>query len=449
MGKRAASGEPEGGIPSQGELASLQGALDHLSARQYERVEQLLLERQEAAQRNGQMAMVIILAAASQLCLTCKQLHADRELHKLGLEEATRRERETRRQIRAVLTMLSQLSPPSTEVEEQAAPDLPVPQEKIAFAPHLEQGPTLNLLQRVLRLLRLDKSAETNIAGGGTEIDFKTIAAPSIEPSPLPQASAPASEELGSPSLAVHCLGPFQVYENNEPIEKWPSSKGKSILKYLVINRERPVAKEVLMELFWPEADPDAARNNLNVAIYGLRQALRQEDTTFSHVLYQDEHYLLNPELRIWLDVEEFMTQFQSGQNLQREGKVSEAIREYHAAEALYEGEFLEEDRYEEWPIPLRQRLQSDYLSVLDMLSLYYLDQRDYDSSIIYSRKMLVVDPCREDAHRRLMSNYSRQGQRFLALRQYHYCVEALGRELEVSPSRQTRKLYEQILEIT
>jgi DNA-binding SARP family transcriptional activator len=55
------------------------------------------------------------------------------------------------------------------------------------------------------------------------------------------------------------------VYLDDQPIEDWPSSKGKSIFKYLVAHRERPVAKEVLMEVFWPGARPDAARNNLNV----------------------------------------------------------------------------------------------------------------------------------------------------------------------------------------
>jgi len=217
------------------------------------------------------------------------------------------------------------------------------------------------------------------------------------------------------------------------------------IFKYLVAHCERPVAKEVLMELFWPGAHPDAARNNLNVAIYGLRQALREARPSFSHVLFQDDCYLLNPDLQIWVDVEEFMERFRTAQNLERRGELVSAIREYGAAETLYQGEFLEEDRYEDWPIPQRQGLQDDYLSLLDRLSRYYLGQEDYAACATTCGKMLAVDACREEAHRRLMRCYSREGQHYLALRQYHLCVETLQKELEVPPMDETLALYQRI----
>jgi DNA-binding SARP family transcriptional activator len=247
------------------------------------------------------------------------------------------------------------------------------------------------------------------------------------------------------PSLVVYCMGPFQVYQDDQPIKDWPSSKGKCIFKYLVTHRERPIAKEVLMELFWPGAHPDAARNNLNVAIYGLRQALRQARPSFSHVLFQDDCYLLHPDLQIWVDCEAFMERFRVAQALERRGKLVAAIREYHAAEALYQGEFLEEDRYEDWLIPQRQSLQDDYLSLLERLSRYYLGQHDYTTCVPLCNKMLAVDSCCEDAHRWLMRCYSRQGQPYLALRQYHLCMETLQKELDVPPMDETLALYQRI----
>jgi DNA-binding SARP family transcriptional activator len=59
--------------------------------------------------------------------------------------------------------------------------------------------------------------------------------------------------------------------------------------------------------------------------------------------------------------------------------------------------------------------------------------------------KTLAVDACREEAHRRLMRCYSRQGQPYLALRQYHLCVETLKKELDVTPAATTTRLYERI----
>jgi DNA-binding SARP family transcriptional activator len=228
-------------------------------------------------------------------------------------------------------------------------------------------------------------------------------------------------------------------------VDDWPSNKGKAIFKYLVTHRERPVVKEVLMELFWPGAHPDAARNNLNVAIYGLRQALRKSRPSYSHVLFQDDCYLLNPDLQIWIDVEEFTERNETAHEMEQRGDQIAAMREYHAAETLYEGEFLEEDRYEDWVLARRQRLEDDYLGLLDQLGRYYLDQEEETACAIVCRKMLAVDPCREEAHRTLMRCYKRQGQPYLALRQYHFCVETLKAELDVPPSQETTALYQQV----
>jgi DNA-binding SARP family transcriptional activator len=252
-------------------------------------------------------------------------------------------------------------------------------------------------------------------------------------------------DQQDSPTLVVYCLGSFRVYQDDQPIQDWKSSKGKAIFKYFVVHRKVPVAKEVLMDLFWPDSTPDAARNNLNVAIYGLRQTLRQTRPGLSHISFQDDHYLLKPELQIWVDVEAFAEHFRMAQNLEQRGELALAIHEYRAAETLYQGEFLADDRYEDWPMPQRQRLETDYFSLLDRLSRYYLDQEDYDASATMCKKMLAVDPCREEAHRRLMRYYSQQNQRYLALRQYHLCIEALENELNVGPSQATMELYEQI----
>jgi DNA-binding SARP family transcriptional activator len=54
-------------------------------------------------------------------------------------------------------------------------------------------------------------------------------------------------------------------------------------------------------------------------------------------------------------------------------------------------------------------------------------------------------DRCREEAHRRLMRCYTRQGQPHLALRQYQACADALDQDLGVDPDPATVSLAEQI----
>ena len=76
---------------------------------------------------------------------------------------------------------------------------------------------------------------------------------------------------------------------------------------------------------------------------------------------------------------------------------------------------------------------------------IYYLNQENYGACTTMCTKMLAVDSCREEAHRRLMRCYSRQGQRYLALRQFHRCEEALAEELDAAPSHSTVEFYEKV----
>ncbi len=115
------------------------------------------------------------------------------------------------------------------------------------------------------------------------------------------------------------------------------------------------------MDLFWPNATPESARRNLNWAIHSLRQTLHKNQPNFSHVLFLNECYLLNPDLQVWVDVDEFKEHIRRAQMLVGGQESTQALREYQAAEVLYQGEFLEEDRYEDWIFPI-SRLPEEWL---------------------------------------------------------------------------------------
>ncbi len=258
--------------------------------------------------------------------------------------------------------------------------------------------------------------------------------------------SAPlTSQTKGCLSLEIYCLGSFRVYQNNKLVKKWSGHKAKAIFKYLMTHRKHPTNREILIDLFWGEVDPVAARKNLHQAIYTLRQILQKGCPNFTYVLLEDGCYYLNPNLELWIDSEAFTEHFQIGQRYEREDRLPEAIVQYETAESLYQGEFLMEDRYEDWPIIQREELKHAHLDILDRLSRYYFGQNQLAMCITFCQKILTGDNCREDAHRRLIRCYLSQGQHHLALRQYHICIEALKQELDVPPMPATIELYEEI----
>ena len=275
-----------------------------------------------------------------------------------------------------------------------------------------------------------------------------------VEPISVPiRFNAPASFPLDSvgmdgkkePSLVVYCLGQFQAYQDDQPIEDWPNYKSKLIFKFLITHRERPLAKELLMDVFWPDSPPGAARNNLNVAIHGIRKVLHLTRPNFSHILFKEGQYWLNPKLTIWIDAEEFSKHIKIAQNLKASADPAVILREYQKAETLYQGDFLEEDRYEEWTIIPRESLRLAYLDCLSQLSQVYFQQEQYLAASSLCQRILAYDDCSENAYCLLMRCYARQGQPNLALRLYHACRATLRTELDMPPSPETQSLFERI----
>jgi DNA-binding SARP family transcriptional activator len=265
-----------------------------------------------------------------------------------------------------------------------------------------------------------------------------------------PAEPAAAQPDVGAPGdgldvLAIQCLGPFCVLHGDRRLEPWPNRRAKAVFKYLVVHRERPVPKETLMDVFWPDTGESAARNNLNVAVHALRRFLRDAHATVSHVVFHDGCYMIDPTLPVWIDASEFERLAASGERHERSGRLPEAVRDLHAAEALYQGGLFDDDPYEEWMLQRRRELQDRYVTVLEHLGELYRAADDDRACLDVARKIVAVEPFREAAHRELMRCYARQGQQHLALRQYLDCAAALEDALDTQPEPRTVELYEQI----
>jgi DNA-binding SARP family transcriptional activator len=137
-----------------------------------------------------------------------------------------------------------------------------------------------------------------------------------------------------------------------------------------------------------------------------------------------------------WLDVEQFEYHWRNGLHLEKEGKVDEAFIQHETAEAMYKGEYLEDDLYKDWTSLPREALKDIYLTIVGRLADYSMLKEDHIASINYCQKILAKDPCREDAYQRLMCCYCRLGQRNRAIAWYHICERTIKRELNVSPAR-------------
>jgi two-component SAPR family response regulator len=264
-----------------------------------------------------------------------------------------------------------------------------------------------------------------------------------------------ASESLAPPQivfLRAYCFGNFEVYLNEKRLDKWSSLKAKSLLKFLISRRGKPVAKDVLVETLWPNCNPEVGSNNLKSAIYALRQVLRQgglnydNKTNYPFVQFSEARYMLSPELELWVDVDDFEHMWTAGQRQEKQYDIKGAAKQYQLADELYRGDYLEDELYAEWTLLRREALKDTYLAILGKLASISFRANDYDNCIMYSQKILAKDPCHEEAYRWLIRCYVRLGQRHRAQQWYNLCAATLKRELDSMPDRETTSLYHQLL---
>ena len=249
-------------------------------------------------------------------------------------------------------------------------------------------------------------------------------------------------------SLEIYCFGPFQVFLNDQPVDSWISQKARLILKYLAAHYKSPVSKEMLMDLFWMDTDPEAARRNLHQTIYFLRRTLHEKDPDFQHIQFENDFYRLNPEMNLWIDVKEFDRRVASGQQYEIAGEYEKTIAEYIVAEGLYQDNFLVDEPYEEWCLQLRREYNQKYITLTLELAEDYLRKEEFTTSNALCRKVLAIEPCQEEAHQILIKGYADRGLRQRAMDQYHYCAQILKSEFDLPPSQLTNSLYQQAKQI-
>ncbi|NTU84806.1 MAG: hypothetical protein HGA45_36490, partial [Chloroflexales bacterium] len=248
--------------------------------------------------------------------------------------------------------------------------------------------------------------------------------------------------------VAITCFGPFRAIIDDKPVERWESSRARTIFKYLVVRNAAPVSKELLAGLFWPESEPDLARRSLHQAIYCLRQSLKRVAPDLALIRFADDCYQIRPEIGLWVDSEEFTRAIGEARARLASGDQVEAMAAYGVAADLVHGEFLEEERYEAWAEELRQAYRAMYSEALHSLARHYHERGEHATAMLHCKRILAQEPCDEEAHLLLMRSYVAQGLRHLAVRQYQICANALRTELGLTPSEDLESFYRRVVAV-
>lgn len=249
------------------------------------------------------------------------------------------------------------------------------------------------------------------------------------------------------PTLTIASLGEFQLWRELTPIasDAWPTLKSKSLFKVLLSARGQRVTADQLMEWLWPDLPPNKARNNLWVAVSQARRVLEPELPArgVSAFLISDEiGYRLALGEAIQWDVTAFLD---ACRRAQAKNTPETHLALLEEAQACYNGDYLADDRYEEWALSLREELRQRYLQLLLELGECYAQAGRYEDAAMQARAVIAREVAAEPAYQALMLYTYYMGDQRSALQTYDACVRALHTELGVKPVAATTDLYRQI----
>jgi DNA-binding SARP family transcriptional activator len=246
----------------------------------------------------------------------------------------------------------------------------------------------------------------------------------------LRAATAPAVQVIPPPAtIRIRTLGET-VVETSAGVMRadWLDHRAGRLLKYLVAHRYTPMHADAIAEALWPRARADTT-STVRHFVHALREKLepgrgRYQRSVF--ILARNGGYLLNPE-RVTVDADDFEREAKAGLIAMTANERPAAVAHLRRALELYSGDFLIDERFEDWAIAERERLRELATKPLRILARL---SENRDEATAYLERLAAMEPLDVDIHKELIVLWLRQGRRGRALRHYRALQSRLMREL-------------------
>jgi predicted ATPase/DNA-binding SARP family transcriptional activator/DNA-binding CsgD family transcriptional regulator/Tfp pilus assembly protein PilF len=256
----------------------------------------------------------------------------------------------------------------------------------------------------------------------------------------------PSGANIGPVGLAIHLLGRFVVSIGEVPIPEtaWRSRTAAKVVKLLALAPGHRLHRDQVVDILWPNLEPRAATNNLYRALHAARHLLEPDlppRAASAHLGLHWEMLALGQPGRapgLWIDVDEF----EAAAQLARSTHDPNA---YSAALALYTGDLLPDDRYDDWMTGRREQLHQRYADVLRDAAQTYEALGDVNAAIDALRRLVAAQPTDEVAHLTLMRLLALAGRRDQALREFKVLEAALRQDLGAEPRPSSRLFYREL----
>lgn len=218
-------------------------------------------------------------------------------------------------------------------------------------------------------------------------------------------------------------LGGFTVKVDGAsvPPVAWARRHAASLVKLLALSERHRLHREQVVTQLWPALSLEEAAPRLHKAAHFARKALERTEVTIS---LRSDIVALEPADLVTTDVGAFRT-------AARQAIAEEDAERAEAALALYGGDLLPDDIYEEWAAPARDELRELQRTLLRIAGRW--------------TELAELDPADEEAQVAVARRLIQQGDHRAALRQLERLERALQRELGADLGPPARALKQEL----
>jgi SARP family transcriptional regulator, regulator of embCAB operon len=239
--------------------------------------------------------------------------------------------------------------------------------------------------------------------------------------------------------LEFRLLGPFEVRDDDRPVPI-NGVKPRQLLASLLLQPDRPVSVDRLIEVLWPVDPPRSAAANIQTYISGLRTCLGDD-----HVVRYPPGYAVVIGTAD-LDVASFLREADEAARLRRLGYLADAHRTLESALGRWRGTPLADLPLSPlWRVELDQLAERRLSALSDLLDLR-IRLGDSDSAIAELRGLTAEHPLREGLWALLIRALVAAGRRADALNVYAEVRHTLADELGVNPGPELQRLHTDLL---
>ncbi|MDD5562876.1 MAG: tetratricopeptide repeat protein [Thermoanaerobaculaceae bacterium] len=245
-----------------------------------------------------------------------------------------------------------------------------------------------------------------------------------------------------APAVRVNLLGGFSLRAGSASV-RLESVKSEALLAFLALE-PGPHARPKMAGLLWPETAETRAARNLRHALWDLRRAFG--DAAPDAIVGSRTQAAFVPGDRVQVDAATLMA---AGR--EAGAKEDDLLRELEAAAELYRGDLLDgvlladAEEFESWLVVQRERLRAQACDVLRRLVQIHRRRGDAGAALAHARRLVALDPWREEAHRAVMELLALLGEPAAALAQFETCRQVLAEQLQTAPTADTVRLAERI----